>query len=123
MTSYQEKLKDPRWQRKRLEIMQRDGFKCRSCGCDDETLHVHHWRYAGEPWEGDDKDKTTVCETCHDRIHLENGIAKALDDFRSGISDTKKLVQQFRLIAKFLQRMTEGTNQNIEIYRQSETNR
>ena len=29
MSDYVEKLKDPRWQRKRLEIMQRDGFRCR----------------------------------------------------------------------------------------------
>jgi len=27
MSAYSEKLKDPRWQKKRLEVFQRDGFR------------------------------------------------------------------------------------------------
>jgi len=51
--TYSEKLKDPRWQRKRLEVMQRDDFTCRNCGAKDKTLHIHHVRYLKgfEPWE------------------------------------------------------------------------
>ena len=29
---YSEKLKDPRWQKKRLEILERDNFRCQYCG-------------------------------------------------------------------------------------------
>jgi len=43
--SYQEKLKDPRWQKKRLEILQRDGWKCKWCGEEKQTLHIHHLKY------------------------------------------------------------------------------
>lgn len=43
--TYKEKLKDPRWQKKRLEIFDRDGWKCVECGDKDSTLNVHHIFY------------------------------------------------------------------------------
>lgn len=49
--SYLELLKDPRWQKRRLEILERDGWECQNCGGKDKTLHVHHKRYRGKPWE------------------------------------------------------------------------
>jgi hypothetical protein len=69
--SYLDKLKDPRWQRRRLEILNRDGFKCRSCCTEDKTLHVHHWRYEKgvEPWDAEDDDLITLCESCHEALH------------------------------------------------------
>ncbi len=63
---YSQKLKDPRWQKKRLEIMQRDGFKCTCCGDSTSTLNVNHLRYSGDPWEAEDKYLETLCECCHD---------------------------------------------------------
>lgn len=71
--SYSEKLKDPRWQKKRLEVMQRDGFKCTRCNCDTQTLHVHHIRYieGREPWDYEIIDLTTLCEDCHEFISTE----------------------------------------------------
>lgn len=64
--TYSEKLKDPRWQKKRLEVMQRDKFKCRDCGRTDLTLHVHHCAYATRnPWEAKDDVLLTLCECCH----------------------------------------------------------
>ena len=65
--SYSEKLRDPRWQKKRLCVMQRDGFACRDCGDADSTLHVHHCHYEkGEPWQTDDRFLLTLCEYCHE---------------------------------------------------------
>lgn len=66
MSTYSQKLLDPRWQRKRLEIMERDGWRCRNCGDEKNTLHVHHWFYDGEPWEVNSKLLSTLCEKCHD---------------------------------------------------------
>lgn len=66
--SYSEKLKDPRWQRKRLEVFQRDDFKCRACGNATATLHVHHRIYRGEPWESRLDDLETVCSQCHELV-------------------------------------------------------
>lgn len=65
MSKYHERLKDPRWQRKRLEVMQRDGFKCLACGDDRKTLNVHHKSYANNPWETSLEDLETLCEICH----------------------------------------------------------
>lgn len=68
MKTYSEKLKSPRWQAKRLSIMQRDGFACRDCSAEDKTLHVHHCHYEkGEPWEIDEQFLLTLCEKCHKR--------------------------------------------------------
>jgi hypothetical protein len=65
MKTYSEKLRDPRWQRKRLEIMQRDNFTCTQCGDTKSTLNIHHWEYSGDPWEAGDENLSTVCEKCH----------------------------------------------------------
>ncbi len=63
--TYAEKLKDPRWQRKRLEILSRDNFSCTCCGDIKSTLNVHHFKYKGEPWEVDNSLLITFCEVCH----------------------------------------------------------
>jgi len=67
-TSYWDKLKDPRWQKKRLEVFQRDEFACTWCGESDKTLHVHHayYEWGKEPWDYDTATLHTVCEDCHD---------------------------------------------------------
>lgn len=68
--TYWELLRDPRWQRKRLEIMERDDFKCRECGDGTTTLNVHHSYYAKshKPWEYEDDSLRTLCEPCHELI-------------------------------------------------------
>ena len=71
--SYSSKLRDARWQRKRLEIMKRDEFRCRCCysGEEDEiTLNVHHAYYESglNPWEYPDDSLTTLCSVCHESV-------------------------------------------------------
>jgi hypothetical protein len=62
-----------RWQQKRLEILNRDGWKCRSCGAEGEgvTLNVHHAYYERDkdPWDYEDHLLVTWCEYCHSNIH------------------------------------------------------
>lgn len=76
--SYGQKLQDPRWQRRRLEILERDKFECIECGDAESTLHVHHKYYVRgrDPWEYDGDALSTLCERCHvivqermDRLH------------------------------------------------------
>jgi len=69
--TYADKLKDPRWQKKRLQIMDRDGFQCQMCFDREETLTVHHKKYiyGKEPWEYDGKYLITLCEDCHESVH------------------------------------------------------
>lgn len=65
--SYYEKLKDPKWQKKRLEIMEAAGFKCEMCGSATETLNVHHgyYRSKADPWDYPNNTLWCLCETCH----------------------------------------------------------
>ena len=67
MRNYSERLKDPRWQKKRLEIMERDKFSCVFCYDSTSTLNVHHRVYFPnlEPWDYPDKLLITLCESCH----------------------------------------------------------
>jgi hypothetical protein len=73
MTPYAELLRDPRWQRKRLEVMERDGFACVECRSTTRTLNVHHRYYerGAAPWEYPDAAFVTLCEDCHERVERE----------------------------------------------------
>lgn len=75
--TYAEKLKDPRWQKKRLEILERDKYICQSCGAggyDDpksRRFHVHHIGYEPgvEPWDHPNELMETSCSDCHKEEH------------------------------------------------------
>ena len=76
--TYSEKLKDPRWQKKRLEIFQRDNWTCKFCGDTESMLMVHHFKYEGEPWEVDNEHLATCCAKCHKEEHEDLSFAKHL---------------------------------------------
>lgn len=67
--AYREKLLDPRWQKLRLEVLQRDNWTCQSCEDTKKTLHVHHIYYDREqelePWEYSPWVLVTLCADCH----------------------------------------------------------
>lgn len=64
--TYAQKLADPRWQRKRNQVLERDNYTCKLCGDNSNTLHVHHIAYNhGEPWEIDTRLLVTLCAPCH----------------------------------------------------------
>lgn len=67
MPKYSEKLRDPRWQKRRLQILERDRWTCQSCGSTDKTLHVHHSCYVDgyEPWDSNPDTLVTLCLDCH----------------------------------------------------------
>jgi hypothetical protein len=69
--NYKQKLLDPRWQKKRLSIFERDSWKCKICQSSEETLHVHHVFYEQhlDPWEYPDYALITLCSECHETEH------------------------------------------------------
>ena len=77
MKTYSEKLRDPRWQKRRLEILQRDDWTCCRCGKKDQELHVHHTWYSKDckPWDYPDETLVTLCISCH--AHVTNMISDA----------------------------------------------
>jgi len=73
MTTYQEKLKDPRWQKKRLKILERDHWSCRRCGDTKSTLHIHYRLYENEnPWEIEDDMLLALCDRCYKLVELRS---------------------------------------------------
>lgn len=76
---YAKKLKHPNWQKKRLQILNRDRFTCKLCGDTETTLHIHHKYYVNgnDPWDYPNTALVTLCEHCHtevesDKINIEN---------------------------------------------------
>jgi hypothetical protein len=67
-SAYAQKLLDPRWQKKRLEILQRDEWCCQQCFDNESTLHVHHRRYiyGRDPWDYPDQLLVALCASCHE---------------------------------------------------------
>ena len=82
--TYSEKLRDPRWQKMRLQIMERDKFTCQKCRSTTKTLNVHHTEYrAGcEPWGYPQGLLVTLCEDCHKGEHKEPVDPKEADEGR-----------------------------------------
>jgi hypothetical protein len=70
--NYSDKLKSPLWQKKRLEILKANKWKCKLCKDEETTLHVHHNSYeqGREPWEYPNSNFTVLCEHCH--FEVEN---------------------------------------------------
>lgn len=71
--SYTEKLKDPRWQKRRLEVLEAAGWACSECGVSDKTLHVHHgcYRKWADPWDYEDEQLHVLCVDCHSKCEVE----------------------------------------------------
>ena len=69
--TYYEKLKDPRWQKLRLQVMEAADFCCQLCFDSTSSLNVHHKDYikGKEPWEYDVNQLSVLCEDCHKEYH------------------------------------------------------
>lgn len=91
--TYSEQLRDPRWQKKRLEILSRDKWACTLCGDTETTLHVHHKKYTGNAWDADNGLLITYCEPCH-------GLIEVLGDKATKIKSVLKL-DRFKILYLF----------------------
>lgn len=71
-------LRDPRWQKKRLLIFDRDEWKCRRCSDKFTNLQVHHLYYNFDllPWEYPDTALITLCELCHKKAEFVKYVTK-----------------------------------------------
>ena len=106
--NYIEKLKDPRWQKKRLKIFNRDNFTCQNCFDAKSTLHIHHLRYEpkADPWEYWDKDLITLCENCHKdekefRSDSEQALLEILKEKRFFWGDINELFLAFSDLSRY----------------------
>ena len=72
-------LEKREWGAKRLRILARDSYTCKSCGKrkeDGVALQVHHIHYINglDPWEYKDSELVTLCEQCHSSYHAQNEV-------------------------------------------------
>lgn len=78
--SYIEKLKDPRWQKKRLECFDHYGWKCELCGDNTQQLQIHHKEYIKdwEPWDYHFKQLAVLCHACHQLTTYHDSLTAVL---------------------------------------------
>jgi hypothetical protein len=91
-SNYYELLKHPKWQRKRLEILEAANFECGHCGSKEKTLHVHHKYYKKglKPWEYPNTSLLCLCEECHTLYKNQKDKLNKLIGFL-GFSDIEEL--------------------------------
>lgn len=69
--TYQEKLKDPQWIKKKEALLRERGEKCQSCGkTKGLTIHHGYYRFKTAPWEYEDSSLWVLCWPCHERVQL-----------------------------------------------------
>lgn len=78
--TYLEQLQHPKWQRRRLEMLDGAGYECTQCGDTETQLHVHHRRYVKGrmAWEYENWELAVLCKNCHDREHASRDNLTAL---------------------------------------------
>lgn len=77
--SYAQKLRDPRWQKARLAILESAHWKCQECWSGEKELQVHHIFYLTgvEPWDYPRELLMALCMDCHkERQAVEQAIFK-----------------------------------------------
>lgn len=115
--TYIEKLKDPRWQKTRLEIMQRDNFTCQCCGSKVDELQIHHIIYhkCVEPWEYDNNELITYCESCHEYETTENNISyKTFLELKNTFKDKGLSASMLNLLLMYFERILNTPKEELE---------
>lgn len=98
MTTYRQKLLDPRWQKRRLECLESADWSCESCGTEERTLHVHHPQYfAGrEPWDYRMEELQVLCDECHgDATRASKALKGVVSSIHPQYRETAGLVGAF----------------------------
>lgn len=64
---YSDQLKHPKWQKRRLEILEAADWKCEDCGSTNSQLEIHHCFYIQgiNAWEHGRDLLICVCHGCH----------------------------------------------------------
>jgi Zn finger protein HypA/HybF involved in hydrogenase expression len=107
--AFGDQYKHPLWQKRRLEIMESNGFECEKCNSADKTLNVHHKQYfkGRMLWEYSDDELSCLCEDCHKSEHdVLNGIKELLTHVSAD--------QAYGLLAGFFGRYTSLPAKKIE---------
>ena len=123
--TYKQLLRDPRWQKKRLKIFERDHWTCQRCGATTRELQVHHQAYVGAPWEAPDHCLQTLCAPCHAEASFSTGhdqwkgmdprFAEAWRQFQSNIlpfreEEERRIAHLMATLKHIRERLEEATD-------------
>lgn len=100
--TYAQELLDPRWQKLRLFVLNRDNWTCQKCGETSKTLHVHHKIYmmGYSPWDYDHVFLISYCSDCHHDEHFsEKEVAKKEDSEPLPLEEVYKNIRERTIIA------------------------
>jgi len=118
-SAYSQKLRNPLWEQKRIEILTRDLYTCVHCRRSDETLHVHHLYYLPdhEPWQYENNALITLCEVCHIKEHMHKvGYKESLPELlEAGFS--YELLNQIHFAMLYAANLKEPTSIASHLYR------
>ena len=83
--TYQEQIKHPKWQKKRLEVLEANNFTCQQCGRTDMELHVHHTMYkkGASAWEYEISELKCYYKDCH---KVDHDISALISKLLAGMS-------------------------------------
>ena len=62
------KLPLTQYQKLRIEVLRRDGWRCQRCGKSND-LHVHHLKSRGNLGDDMMRNLITLCAKCHEAFH------------------------------------------------------
>lgn len=82
--SWYERLRDVRWQRRRLEMLSLRNWTCEQCLTTTKELTVHHACYlrGRAPWDYTDNQLWVLCWPCHkDAQEVHGRISAAIAEF------------------------------------------
>lgn len=96
---YWQKLQSPRWQKKRLEILDRDNWACCICQETEKQLQVHHKTYksGSEIWDYDDGELITLCSDCHYRVTMVGKEIKSMLSFEPHLCAFEQLAELLKM--------------------------
>jgi 5-methylcytosine-specific restriction endonuclease McrA len=63
------KLGTQAYERLRLKVLTRDGWRCQDCGS-MRNLEVHHITFRSHSGDDSESNLITLCSTCHADMHL-----------------------------------------------------
>ena len=109
MPKYSDKLKDPKWQKKRLQVLDLANWACEDCGRRDTELQVHHCAYIPgcEPWDYDSALLMATCATCHHhRQGREDCIRVEMGKITRFMSPQELDGEAWNMVAEMSQRQT-----------------
>lgn len=70
--SYEQQLKDPRWQELRRRVVSNAQGVCASCKSTNKQVQVHHNFYDDRmAWEYEERELRCLCADCHEAFHRQ----------------------------------------------------